>query len=198
MLNNLRSGTVEDAVIRTNDRKKRDSRPSQHATLRRAVELLALGDFDGAAQAAHAVLREDPGHVGALETLVKALWKEGRYPQVLPVIARLVRLNPYEPGYHTLRGAALQCLGRYGEAMRAYRRASSMKDAGLALQDLQTWQGELVAELIQSDPVFRAHYAQNPVEACESRGFAFGASAEEESHQLSPAALRAVVSVRPS
>ncbi len=119
------------------------------------------------------ILKEDPNHLGALEIYAKALWQQRRWPALLSALDRLICLNPYEPGYHLLRALALECQGRFGEAVQAYARAGAEEQASASIEDLREWQSMIVADLLREDPVFQVQYARNPHEACRSRGFEF-------------------------
>lgn len=130
-----------------------------------------LGESEEAIRIAADVLAQDPKHLGALELTARAQWKIGEYESLLATLRQLVATNPYEPGYHALRGSALQCLGRYGEATMAMERAKSLTGQREALAELREWQAGLIADLIDSDPIFRTHYRQDPVAACAQRGF---------------------------
>ncbi len=135
--------------------------------------LVRLGRHADAALAAEEVLSMDPQNLAAMEIWAKMLWQTGQMSEVVDATRRLIVLNPYEPGYHVLQASALQCLGRYGEASRAYARAGDTPEVQEAIADLNAWQAGLVAALLATDAVFRAHYAQNPSNACSSRGFSF-------------------------
>lgn len=154
-----------------------ESAGSRHAATRirmsRAEAALKAGDLALAAVLAEDILRVDANHLAALETYAKALWSAGRYEQVVAATDKLLSLNPYEPGYHALRGAALHALGRYGEACESYDRSSELPHCAEALRELQTWQARLLLDLLQTDPVFKVSYRQNPRAACEARGFRF-------------------------
>ncbi len=159
----------------------------------RAERDAVAGAYDRMYDSAQAVLNLDPDHAGALELLAKALWQRANLEELLPVIDKLVSLNPYEPGYYSLRGSALQSLGRLGEAARAFYRAAEISSGAEqqhaldALQELQEWQRALVADLLDEDPVFHAGYAQDAERACLSRGFALvnlGATAYRLEGQL--------------
>jgi hypothetical protein len=148
------------------------------ADLLRAEVLLARNDTGGAIACVNRVLAVDGTHVGALELLAKALWQACRFGDLLLTLRRLIELNPYEPGYHALQAGAFQSLGRAGEAVKAYSRATQLGDCRKSelretIEDLQRWQGSLVAQLLKEDPVFKAQYDQDPAEACRKRGFAF-------------------------
>ena len=144
----------------------------------RAQRLLQAGRHADALRVAQDVLSQDPQQIGALETMAKALWHLGRFEELVRTLRRLVVLNPYEPGYHSLLGTVYQSMGQCGEAVEAFSRCATGNGtegemARESIAALQEWQGGLVAELLTSDPVFRAHYAQNPDLACRQRGFAF-------------------------
>ena len=164
-----------------------------------------LGTGQGASAVARArqVLRKDPEHVPALETLAKAQWQSADLDDLLATLRKLIALNPYEPGYHSLLAAAYHSKGLCGEAVKAYLRAvelglpeSSEMDA--LIQELRAWQGSLVMELIQSDRIFRAAYEQDPVKACAERGFDFAVVSETTEEIIQERATRAGLFARPS
>jgi tetratricopeptide (TPR) repeat protein len=164
----------------------------------RLTALVKLGRHEDAVAGAEAFLLTDPDHLSALELLAKSLWQVGEMERVVDVTRKLIRLNPYEPGYQTLLASALQCLGRYGEAACAYQRAGSAPGVQEAVTELNSWQAGLVADLIASDPVFRAHYAQNPADACAARGFSFLEGDASGDRWLVGAERRASLFTRPS
>ncbi len=141
--------------------------------LRQADAALRAGHSEHAASLASEILTKDAKHLGAIETYAKSLWRSSRFAEVVAATDRLLALNPYEPGYHALRGAALQALGRYGEAVECFNRSRDLPGSVDALRELQIWQAGLLAELLNSDPVFKASYAQDAQKACEARGFRF-------------------------
>jgi tetratricopeptide (TPR) repeat protein len=141
--------------------------------LARVSALVRMGRYAAAATAVQEFLLTDPHNLAALEILAKMQWQTCRMQAVVDTTRRLIVLKPYEPGYHVLQASALQCLGRYGEAARSYQRAGDSPEVQDAVDDLNAWQGAIVAEMLSSDAVFRAHYAQNPADACAARGFSF-------------------------
>lgn len=174
-----------------------DWRMDLSRTLGRAELALRCGRFEEAAVLATRVSTADPTHIGALETLAKAQWRSSQHEELLTTVSRLLRLNPYEPGYHALRGAALQCLGRYGESVQAFSRCGGDASSKEAIRSLHEWQAGLVAEMMKTDKVFKAHYEQSPTEACSSRGFAFVAE-ERAERWLTNGRERATFFTRPS
>lgn len=131
----------------------------------------------GRIEAARQRVAEDPTHLGNLETLVRAQWNEADYSGVLDTLRRLLALNPFEPGYHFLRGATLQCLGYFGDARGAYERCAQdagsgmAKEALAAIHEIDRWPAEVVARLAEVDPTFRALMREDPVAAHGSLGF---------------------------
>lgn len=163
----------------------------------RAELSLTTGNAQTCAKEARSVLASDATHVGALEVLAKALWQACDFAALLPVLERLITLNPYEPGYHALRGAAYQSMGRYGDAVRSLARVEAQTGPNQALHELQAYQADLIAALLTEDAVFRAHYAQDPEAACLTRGFAFASVATGETW-IADKGAAATLHVRPS
>jgi tetratricopeptide (TPR) repeat protein len=127
--------------------------------------------------AARRRVAEDPTHLGNLETLVRAQWNLADYSGVLDTLRRLLALNPFEPGYHYLRGATLQCLGHFGEARGAYERCALVPDSAMAeaaltaIAEIDRWPTEAVTRLAENDPKLRELLRKDPVAACRSLGF---------------------------
>lgn len=185
------------------------ARPSQaeispFALLARAEALLQTRDSAGAATLARKILRKDPTHVGALEVLARAEWQQQRFEALVSTTNRLIKLDPYNPGYHMLRGATFQCLGRFGEATKAYARSSSLGDSpdtqrSLALiSELREWQAGLLSTLLAEDPTFRAAYRRDPHAACQSKGFEFVETPSSAETWVHEGAMAVTAAVRPS
>jgi tetratricopeptide (TPR) repeat protein len=166
--------------------------------LKQVNVLVRLGQHEAAAKAARRLLKKDANNLATLEILAKTLWQTCDMEGVVETTRRLVVLNPYEPGYHVLQASALQCLGRYGEAARAYARAGDAPGVRDAVEDLNAWQAGIVAELLATDTVFRAHYAQNPAAACAARGFSFLEGSVARERWLVSGEQRATLFTRPS
>lgn len=122
------------------------------------------------------LLKRDEEHLPAMELMAKALWRLAKLPELLTLLERLTTLNPYEPGYHALRGAAYQALGRTAEANAAFARSTRDASRELssssirALSALNGWHSERVEDLLRQDPAFRAEFQQDPERACRQRG----------------------------
>ena len=153
-----------------------------HQTLKRAELHLAKDMWVDTIRTCNTVLVQDRDHVGALELLAKAQWKGTQNRELLQTLSRLIALNPYEPGYHALKGAAHQALREFESALACYERAADCTDvAGLAAQ-LQESQQKVIQQLVQEDPVFRVRYSRDPNHACRRAGFTHASGA----HATSP------------
>lgn len=198
----VQEGTQSDERPSNGSRHTRPAKTTLIDGLPRAITradlALKTGQYEEAVRISRAVLDNHADHIAALEILAKALWQAGHYDEVLLAVRRLQTLNPYEPGYHALKGAALQCLGRYGESVRAFARAGNAPGSEEAMHELESWQGGLIADMLREDPVFRAHYAQNPADACACRGFDFVSGRESQDRWLSNPTERAALFARPS
>ncbi len=129
------------------------------------------GDAARALAGTDRILAGDPSHLGALELRAKCQWQLNQHEPLLGTLRTMLTINPYEPGYHALMGSALQCLGRYGEAVQAYERAGDSPGCEEMLADLHAWQARLIAEMVATDETFRAHYRRDPRSACAAHGF---------------------------
>jgi tetratricopeptide (TPR) repeat protein len=147
----------------------------------RGEKALESGNLALALCAAKSILRRDRDHLGALELLARVQWRQSRFEPMLETIRHLVRLNPYEPGYHYLRGCALQSLGHSGAAIQAFSRCLESQSDGLrrsaaqAIRELESWQESLVADMLREDAAFRSAYRNDPMRACHKLGFRFAA-----------------------
>ena len=159
--------------------RSRDGDSSPFALLARAEVLLQSRDAAAASKLAKKILRADRTHVGALEVLARSLWQLQDFDELIVITRRLIKLDPYNPGYHMLRGAAFQCLSMFGEATKCYARATThgnSPDADRSMQlisELRDWQANLLSTLLEEDPAFRAAYSRDPQAACQSKGFEF-------------------------
>lgn len=138
--------------------------------VRRAESLLPLQQASNAIPILESILEEDANHVPALEITARAYWQLQDLGKVVNLTDHLIRINPFEPGYHSLRGLALRAMGRYGEAARALSRDPQASEA---LHELEGFQAELVRNLLESDAVFATQYAKDPLVALTDRGFYF-------------------------
>lgn len=138
--------------------------------IKKAERHLLLNECEQASSHVAAVLSETSDNLGALEVQAKIQWKLQDFRALVRTTARLITLNPFEPGYHGLRGMALRALGLYGEAAKELERDPN---AAKQLLDLECFQAALIKDTIKHDQVFAAKYAKDPVQALTEKGFYF-------------------------
>ena len=136
----------------------------------KAERCLTKNEFEHAGSFIQTALSESSDHLAALEVQARILWKQQDYRGLVRTTAKLITLNPFEPGYHGLRGMALRALGLYGEAAKSLERDPN---ATKQLQDLECFQAALIKDTIKHDAVFAAKYAKDPVKALTDKGFYF-------------------------
>ncbi len=139
--------------------------------LARGERRLNAGDAPRARALALRVLARDEDHLGALELLGRAALRLGEPEETLRVAGRLLSLNPYDPGYHSLRGLAMRDLGRFAEGAGELSRDPK---AHGALGALAYDQERLVAELVRTDDRFARRYAAAPARTLREDGFYVG------------------------
>ena len=136
----------------------------------KAERCLSNNEFEEASSFIRTVLCETSDHLAALEVQARLLWKQQNYRGLVRTTAKLITLNPFEPGYYGLRGMALRALGLYGEAAKSLERDPN---AAKQLQDLEAFQAVLIKDTIKHDSVFAVKYAKDPVKALTDKGFYF-------------------------
>lgn len=136
----------------------------------KAERHLALNELDQTSLLIDAVLSESNDHLAALEVQARLFWKQENFRGLVRTTAKLITLNPFEPGYHGLRGMALRAIGLYGEAAKSLERDPN---ATKNLLDLECFQAALIKDTIKQDSVFAAQYAKDPVKALTAKGFYF-------------------------
>lgn len=134
----------------------------------RGERKLREGDAPRARELARRVLARDADSLGALELLGRAALRLSEPREAAWAAARLLAINPYDPGYHSLRGLALQAQGLFAPGGRALGRDPR---AGLALGALEADQEDLVADLVRTDPRFARRLAAAPARTLREEGF---------------------------
>jgi len=145
--------------------------------LQRAEINLSRETWRETTQVCQTVLARDRNHVGALELLAKAQWKGGQAAALIGTLTQLISLNPYEPGYHALKGAAHQSLGDFEIALACYGRAGGCGDVTALSVELADAQDRLVRQLAREDHIFRIRYSRDPADACRRAGLTHAAEA---------------------
>jgi tetratricopeptide (TPR) repeat protein len=145
-----------------------------------ARQALNEGDVLEAVRLCRSILAREADHLCALEMQAHALWRLGRFAQVVRVASRLLALNPHEPGYLLIRGMAHMALGNYAPARESLETAlcASLDPDFVTrvweqLGDLDRLQLRQVEQLRAIDHRFAEAYARDPEAACSALGFAF-------------------------
>ena len=84
------------------------------------------GDWPKAYRLSIDALKIDAEHLTALEVLCQAQLHLGQPSEALKTLRKLIRINPKEAGYETLRASAMQELGRLQDALVSLHRAHSL------------------------------------------------------------------------
>ncbi|MBS1720738.1 MAG: hypothetical protein JST35_09860 [Armatimonadetes bacterium] len=164
----------------------------------KAANYLRLGKAHVVVRWAEARLRNNPHDLQSRELLARALWATGAHRALLDQLAILIDQNPYEPGYHALRGAVLEAQGFTGEAIKALSRARTT-EAIERIELLESMQKEQIESLMELNPEARAAFRADLRRACETYGFAFAPPQESRRKDLSKrAVVRMSDWVRPS
>lgn len=130
--------------------------------LQQALAMLEARDAAGAERACGAILRQEPGHPGALRLLGVALTSLKRPAEAIEAFHRALSATPDDPGAHINLGHALADQGRSEEALACCRRALALAP-GLA--DAHVGIGrvfKLMGRLAEAEAAFRAALAVSP------------------------------------
>lgn len=131
----------------------------------------ARGEFSNAESLCAEFLADKPDHFAAMELHAKYLWETGKFAETVKTLDRLIEVNPYEPGYHCLKGMSLRCLGKFGPALRSLRVGIVAPGARAAISEALTWQGSLINEMRRSDRTFALAEKRDPAKALRQYGF---------------------------
>lgn len=130
------------------------------------LQLFNAGQWDELARTADTLTRRHPGNPLGWRALGKALTKQGRHPQAIQALQRLLKLCPQDAGAHNDLGLACQFSGQLAQAEAHFRKAVSLDAACVeALGNLAVLLGES-GRLEEALPLHQqclAHRPQSPV-----------------------------------
>lgn len=87
---------------------------------------LVRGQHDKSVATARQWLQIEPGNAEAYASLAGTLLYSGATDEVMPLLEKAIRMNPYHPFYYTLyRGKAFFVMHRYNEALEDFERCIS-------------------------------------------------------------------------
>jgi TolB-like protein/DNA-binding winged helix-turn-helix (wHTH) protein/Flp pilus assembly protein TadD len=111
------------------------------------------GDYVKALVEAEKAIEQDPNYANAQVLLATLLYYAGRPEEGLERIEKAIQLNPHHPHNYTFhRGQAFYILGRYDEAIQAFRKGIASNPAS---ERLHVW---LAAALAQSGQIDNAEW----------------------------------------
>lgn len=162
--------------------------------LRARVEThLRAQDWPECIDACRALLRREPRHHFAQESLATALMQLGQIDDATEAVARLVELSPRDP-FHRLRYATLlQMRGKHGDSTREFERVALMYpdepfsgDAREAVENLDRLQTSQIFLLAAEQLPFRWILERDPVLALEENGFYLSENGLDSLKQMIP------------
>jgi adenylate cyclase len=145
-----------------------DSIPETHGLLCRLYSL--KGELDKAIAEGERAVALNPSGWGVLTNYGNTLTQAGRPDEAIPLLQKVIRLNPLGPAYiYTNLGAALRMTGRFEEAVSAAKKATQFAPdspgfhTDLAATYLMMGRDEdaraEVAEVLRINPRFPADFA---------------------------------------
>lgn len=155
---------------------------------------LKAQDWAGCIIACHALLKLDPRHHFAQETLSTALLQVGRVDEAIQAVQRLLELSPRDP-FHRLRLATLyQMQEQHGASAREFERIAAMypdapfaPDALEAIESLDRLQTGQIFLMAAEDARFRWNLERDPLKTLLENDFHLSENSLESLRQMLPA-----------
>ncbi|RYG58852.1 tetratricopeptide repeat protein [bacterium] len=170
---------------------------AKEAALWQSRAEVALKDqsWDDCIAACQSLLRLDPRHHFAQETLATALLQLGQVDEAITAVRRLLEISPRDP-LHRLRFATLlQMQGRPGESLREFERIALMypdapfsDDARDAVENLERLQTQQILLMAAEQDSFRWELERDPARTLEDNGFYLTENGFESLRQMIPGA----------
>ncbi len=149
--------------------------------------------WDECVQSCRSLLKLDPRHHFAQETLATALLQIGETKAATKAIHRLLEISPRDP-FHRLRYATmLQMQDQFGEAARQFERVTLMypnepfaPDAHEAIENLDRMQTSQILMMAAEHDEFRWKLERDMAELLDENGFYLSENAAESLRQMIP------------
>ncbi len=144
-------------------------------------------------QSCRSLLKLDPRHHFAQETLATALLQVGETKAATNAVHRLLEISPRDP-FHRLRYATmLQMQDQFGEAAREFERVTLMypdapfaPDAREAIENLDRMQTSQILMMAAEHDEFRWKLERDMADLLEEQGFYLSENATESLRQMIP------------
>ena len=145
--------------------------------------------------ACRALLKIDPNHHFAQETLVTALLQTGATDEAIIAVRRLLEISPRDPLHRLRLATLLQMGGKPGESLREFERISAMypdapfsEDATEAVENLDRLQTQQILLMAAEQDSFRWGLERDIHKTLEENGFYLTENGFESLRQMIPGA----------
>ncbi len=171
---------------------KYDSSPSLQS---RVESALGTQNWAECIRACRALLKRDPAHHFAQETLVTALLQSGKNDVAIQAVRRLLEISPRDPLHRLRLATLLQMQGQPGESLREFERIGAMypdapfsEDALEAVENLERLQTQQILLMAAEQDSFRWQLERDPAQTLEDNGFYLTENGFESLRQMIPGA----------
>ena len=159
----------------------------------RAESSLQQQDWDECIRTCRSLLKLDPRHHFAQETLTTALLQTGETDAAVRAMKRLLELSPRDPMHRLRYATMLQMQDRFGEAAREFERVSLMypdapfaPDALEAIENLDRMQTSQILMMAAEHDEFRWKLEREMADLLEENGFYLSENGAESLRQMIP------------
>lgn len=154
---------------------------------------LRAQSWDDCIAACQTLLRLEPRHHFAQETLATALLQLGQIEEAIGAVQRLLEISPRDPLHRLRLATLLQMQGRPGQSLREFERIAQMypdapfsQDAREAMENLDRLQTQQILLMAAEQDSFRWQLERDPERALEKNGFCLTENGFESLRQLIP------------
>ncbi len=159
----------------------------------RAESSLREQNWDDCIQTCRSLLKLDPRHHFAQETLATALLQIGETKAAIDAVHRLLELSPRDPMHRLRYATMLQMHDQFGAAAREFERVSLMypnapfaPDALEAVENLDRMQTSQILMMAAEHDEFRWKLERDMSDLLEENGFYLSENGAESLRQMIP------------
>lgn len=189
----------------SSDAAPESARQNQVAALQFRIEkALQAQSWVACRAACESLLRLDPRHHFAQETLVTALLQTGETDFAIQATQRLLEISPRDPLHRLRLATLLQMSGQPGASLREFERISAMypgapfsDDAAEAVENLDRLQTQQILLMAAEQDSFRWNLERNIAKTLEENGFYLTENGFETLRQMIPGAEEEILDTAP-
>ena len=159
----------------------------------RAESHLEAQAWDECIAACRSLLKIDPRHHFAQETLATALLQTGQIDEAVQAVQRLLEISPRDPLHRLQLATLLQMQGRHGASLSEFERVASLypdapfvEKAREAVENLDRLQTSQILLLAAEQDNFRWQLERDPETALAQNGFYLSENGFESLRQMIP------------